>query len=56
MNTRMGSDMHALDATMVCAYFALMVVIGWWSRHRVADGGNVGGVHECRHEKTDAVW
>lgn len=27
--------MHALDWTMVCGYFALMVVIGWWSHRRV---------------------
>jgi Na+/proline symporter len=28
---------HALDWTMVCAYFALMIVIGWWSHKRVSD-------------------
>jgi Na+/proline symporter len=26
---------HVLDWTMVCAYFALMIVIGWWSHRRV---------------------
>ncbi|MFD2416303.1 sodium:solute symporter family protein [Amycolatopsis pigmentata] len=29
--------MHALDWTMVCGYFALMVVIGWWSHRRVSN-------------------
>ena len=29
--------MHALDWTMVCAYFALMIVIGWCSHKRVSD-------------------
>ncbi|MGP4017660.1 sodium:solute symporter family protein [Saccharopolyspora sp. 5N708] len=27
--------MHALDWTMVCGYFGLMLVIGWWSHRRV---------------------
>ncbi|RSN07875.1 Na+:solute symporter [Streptomyces sp. WAC 05977] len=29
--------MHVLDWAMVCAYFALMVVIGWWSHKRIHD-------------------
>ncbi|MDS0135594.1 MULTISPECIES: sodium:solute symporter family protein [unclassified Amycolatopsis] len=29
--------MHALDWTMICAYFALMIVIGWWSHKRISD-------------------
>ena len=29
--------MHALDWAMICAYFALMIVIGWWSHKRVSD-------------------
>ncbi|KAF4406231.1 MULTISPECIES: sodium:solute symporter family protein [Streptomyces] len=29
--------MHALDWTVVCGYFGVMVAIGWWSRRRVHD-------------------
>lgn len=29
--------MHVLDWAMVCAYFALMIVIGWWSHKRIHD-------------------
>ena len=29
--------MHVLDWAMVCAYFVLMIVIGWWSHKRVSD-------------------
>ncbi|MFD9893046.1 sodium:solute symporter family protein [Amycolatopsis sp. NPDC059027] len=29
--------MHLLDWAMMCAYFGLMVVIGWWSHKRVGD-------------------
>ncbi|GAA5155699.1 Na+:solute symporter [Pseudonocardia eucalypti] len=29
--------MHALDWGMVCAYFALMLVIGWWSHNRISN-------------------
>src|SRR3954447_24886734 len=28
---------HVLDWAMVCAYFVLMIVIGWWSHKRVSD-------------------
>ncbi|WP_037078381.1 sodium:solute symporter family protein [Pseudonocardia spinosispora] len=29
--------MHVLDWTMVCGYFVLMIVIGWWSHRRIND-------------------
>ena len=29
--------MHVLDWTMIGAYFALMVIIGWWSHNRISD-------------------
>ncbi|MEW9519133.1 sodium:solute symporter family protein [Streptomyces tubercidicus] len=29
--------MHAFDWTIMCAYFGLMVLIGWWSHKRVGD-------------------
>ncbi|WP_431032068.1 sodium:solute symporter family protein [Streptomyces sp. P6-2-1] len=29
--------MHAFDWTVMCAYFGLMVLIGWWSHRRVGD-------------------
>ncbi|MEU6735702.1 sodium:solute symporter family protein [Streptomyces physcomitrii] len=29
--------MHGLDWTVMCAYFGLMVLIGWWSHQRVGD-------------------